>query len=450
MTPIEAGAVYGAPTLSGVAPFRRPRIRWRIFMMLVGFAAVVYFQQRSLTIAAERIMPELSLSQMQIGLLQWAFVLSYGALQFPGGVFGQRLGARRALTAMMLVAVGATLAVPLAPGLLSGVGLFAVLFGTQFLLGASHAAFFPVCAGVMESWLPPYRWGFAQGVHTFGCQVGAAIAPPLLVLLMQAFGWQRALFWSALPALGLIALWAWYGRNTPREHPSVSALELAELGEASIPPTDSSISAKRVARILVNRDIAFVTLSYVCLNYVFYLLSNWSFLYLVEERHFTALESGLLASLPPLGAALGAGMGGGLTDRLCERFGVKWGYRLLPMVAMPIAGVLLLAAIYSANPYVAVAALTLSFTAVETNEGAYWAGTMRIAQADTMAATGVMNTGGNLGGVIGIPIVAYLSGHHAWNTAFIVGFAFAVSTALAWLGVDASRPLTIASDDVHA
>jgi ACS family glucarate transporter-like MFS transporter len=439
--------IRDAPVLGALTPLRRPRIRWRIFMLLVGFAAIVYFQQRSLTVAAERIMPELSLSQMQIGLLQWAFVLSYGLLQFPGGVFGQRIGPRLGLAIVMLVAVCATAAVPLAPWLLSGAGLFAVLFGMQFLLGAAHAPFFPLCAGVMESWLPPNRWGFAQGIHTLGCQAGAALAPPLIVLLMQLYGWQRALFWSALPPLGLIALWAWYSRNTPRDHPSVSAVELAEVGEASIPPTDSSISARRIWRILVNRDIALVTLSYVCLNYVFYLLSNWSFLYLVQERHFTVLEGGLLASLPPLGAGLGAGIGGGVTDRLCKQFGVKWGYRLVPMVSMPIAGILLLVAIYNANPYGAVAALTLSFMAVEANEGTYWAGTMRIAQADTMAATGVMNTGGNLGGIIGIPIVAYLSGHHGWNAAFIVGFVFALLTAVAWLGVDASRSLVIATGD---
>jgi sugar phosphate permease len=61
------------------------RIRWRIFSMLVAAGAVVYFQQRAISIAAERIMPELHLSQMQIGWLQWAFVLSYGLLQMPGG-----------------------------------------------------------------------------------------------------------------------------------------------------------------------------------------------------------------------------------------------------------------------------------------------------------------------------------------------------------------------------
>jgi hypothetical protein len=59
--------VNGAAAAAIAIPLRRPRVRWRIFSLLVGFASVLYFQQRSLTIAGERLMPELSLSQMQIG-----------------------------------------------------------------------------------------------------------------------------------------------------------------------------------------------------------------------------------------------------------------------------------------------------------------------------------------------------------------------------------------------
>lgn len=51
------------------------------------------------------------------------------------------------------------------------------------------------------------------------------------------------------------------------------------------------------------RDVALLTLSYASMNYVFYLLANWSFLYLVLERHFSVAQSGWLATLPPLGAA---------------------------------------------------------------------------------------------------------------------------------------------------
>jgi ACS family glucarate transporter-like MFS transporter len=426
------------------AQIRGVRIRWRIFSMLVGAGAVVYFQQRAISIAAERIMPELRLSQMQIGWLQWAFVLAYGLLQIPGGVIGQRIGARRALTALLLIAVAASIAAPLAPYVLQGTALFAALFMTQLVLGMAHAPFFPVCAGTMEAWLPAGRWALAQGLHTFGCQVGAALAPAALVLLISSLGWQPALVWASLPPLALIALWIWYGRDSPRQHPSVSSEELAELDAAPMPPTDTQITRARLWAILRDRSVAAATFSYICMNYVFYLLSTWSFLYLIQERHFTVIQGGALASLPPIGAAIGAGAGGSITDALCRWFGVRWGFRLVPLVSLPVAGLLLLLATGTLNAYIAVAALTLAYTAVEINEASYWAGTMRIAQADTMAATGVLNTGGNAGGWIGIPIVAYLSGQGHWQATFVIGFACALTAALAWLWVDADRPLVLA------
>jgi MFS transporter, ACS family, glucarate transporter len=433
-----AGTPQSTPTR-----IRGVRIRWRIFMMLVAAGAVVYFQQRAISIAAERIMPELSLSQMQIGWLQWAFVLSYGLLQFPGGVVGQRIGARRALAFLLLIAVAASIAAPLAPYLLQGTLLFAALFLTQLVLGVAHAPFFPVCAGTMEAWLPANRWALAQGMHTFGCQVGASIAPPVLVLLITSLGWQPALIWASLPPLALVAIWAWYGRDSPREHPSVSREELAELEAAPMPPIDTQISLARVSAILRDRSIAALTASYICMNYVFYLLSTWSFLYLIQERHFAVIEGGVLASLPPIGAAVGAGVGGSITDALCRRFGITQGFRLVPLVSLPIAGMLLLLATGVSNAYVAVAALTFAYAAVEINEASYWAATMRIAQADSMAATGVLNTGGNAGGWIGIPIVAYLSGQGHWHATFVIGFACAIAAALAWLWVDAAKPLVL-------
>jgi MFS family permease len=69
---------------------------------------------------------------------------------------------------------------------------------------------------------------------------------------------------------------------------------------------------------------------------------------------------------------------------------------------------------------------------------------MFVARADTMSATGILNTGGNVGGLIGIPIVAYLSGHGAWTAAFVVGTVFAVLGAAAWLGIDATRAFSVA------
>ena len=420
-------------------PRMRIRVRWNIFLYLFGFGFVAYFQQRGLTVAAADIMPHLHLTQRQIGYLLESMLLGYTVLQFPGGVIGQRIGARWMFLIISLIAFAATVSTPLAPVLLTGSALYAALLVAQLLLGSSQGPIFPVSAGVFEAWFPSRQWALVQGLQSMGLQLGAALTPPVIALLMVHFGWQRALVWSALPVLALIGGWAWYGRNTPEEHPRVSAAELAELDPGTGPRVDQAISWRGLWLLLRNRDILALTASYVCMNYVFYLLANWSFLYLVQERHFTRLEGGWLAGTPPLAAAVGAGVGGYAASVLAQRYGVRLGLRIIPLVSIPAAGVLQFAAVDATSAYMAVAALALCYAAVEVNEGPYWAAIMHIGRADTMSASGILNTGGNLGGLICTPIVAYLSEKDAWTLAFLIGTAFAAVSAALWLLVDPSR-----------
>lgn len=415
------------------------RVRWRIYAFLFTFGFIAYFQHLGLTVAAERIMPELGLSQVEVGWLEWAFVLGYAAFQFPGGVIGQRLGARFMFTLIGAIAFLATVLTPLAPALLNGIALFVVLLGLQLLMGLAQGAIFPVSSGVMETWFRPERWALIQGLQSMGLQFAAAATPPVVAYLMGTLGWQQALFWPALPAVAVIVLWAWYARNSPQEHPSVTPEELAELGKEPPPAPPAKVDWRRLRLLIANRSIALATLSYICMNYVFYLISNWCFLYLVQERHFNLLQGGWLAVFPPLAAAAGAGLGGKLVSVTCARFGNEWGFRVVPMVALPVSGLLLLVTVNLSNPYGAVAALALSYGIVELCEGPFWGGTMFIARADTMSATGILNTGGNIGGLIGIPIVAYLSQHGLWTWAFIIGAVFSVLGAIAWLGIDAEE-----------
>jgi ACS family glucarate transporter-like MFS transporter len=422
-------------------PLRRPRVRWRLYWFLFGFGLIAYIQARGITIAGVQMMPRLGISQMQLGWLEMAMIIGYTVLQFPGGLLGQRLGARLTFVVIGLVAFAATLATPLLPWVLTGTALFAALLIVQFVLGAAQGPIFPVCAGVFEAWFRPERWSLVQGVQSMGLQLGAALAPPLIASLMLGFGWQRALFWTSLPALALVIWWGFYARNTPAEHPGVSEAELAELDPRPQAVAEQRITWQRIGALLSNRDLRLLTISYLCMNYVYYLLANWCFLYLIQERHFTVLEGGWLAATPPLAAAIGAGAGGYLAGLFGERFGVRNGLRIIPLLSLPAAGLLQFLAIDALNAYLAVAALAVCYFCVEMNEGPYWAATMHLARADSMAATGILNTGGNLGGVIATPIIAYLSGHNGWTSVFLTGTVFALVSAAAWLLVDPTRAI---------
>jgi ACS family glucarate transporter-like MFS transporter len=414
------------------------KIRWKIFLFLCGFAMLSYVQRTSLGVAAQNIMPDLHLSQMQIGWLNMAFATCYALAQLPGGVLGQRFGARLTYTVVGLVGLVATIATPLAPVLLAGTALFVALIAAQGLLGLAQGPVFPMVAAVSQNWFPQRQWAITNGTVSLGMNIGGAMTAPLIVILSAHFGWQGALLWIALPTVLLTASWAWYARDTPAEHPQVTSAELAEL-DASDMAKPAPMTLDRMQRILLQRDVMLLTFSYFCLNYVFYLLGTWSFLYLVQARQFAGLESGFAGMLPWIGAGIGAGIGGYLADGLATRLGYRWGYRLVPMISMPLAGLLLLVAIGVSTPYAAVFALMATFFMVELNEGAYWAATMRVARSDTGAATGVLNTGGNVAGMVSAPIIGALSGAGNWNLTFVIGAAFAVVAGLCWFAIDPDR-----------
>jgi MFS transporter, ACS family, glucarate transporter len=425
------------------------RVRWRIFTLLFSFALIAYVQQKSLTIAAARMMPELGLSQFQIGWLEQAFVLSYTVFQLPGGLVGQWLGARVAYAVFGLVAFVATIATPLAPLRFSGTGLFVALLAAQFVLGMGQAGRWPVAAGVYASWFPTRQWSLVQGLATASTSLGAAVAAPLIASLTATVGWQRAIAWSSCPALIVLALWIWYARDVPAEHRGVSRAELAEVGDRPSFPVKKTTGPRHVLQVLFNRNTLLLTMSYTTMNYSFFLLSNWCFLYLLQERHFSMFESGWLAVAPPLAAAAGAASGGALAARLCKQFGIAWGFRIVPLAGLMTAALLLLMTARLVNPYVAVVALTLCFGCLELTEGSFWGATMTVGRGDTMTISGIVNTGGCLGGIIGIPIVAYLSGHHSWGAAFMLGSLSAVTSAIIWLGIDPRKSTVDAAQRVE-
>lgn len=417
----------------------RRRIRWSIFGCLFGFSIFGYMQRTGIAIAAEPMMRELGLGQVALGWLLTVFLVGYTAFQIPGAVLGEYWGPRRTLTWMGATTLLATVATALAPRLSSIGAVMAILIAARLSLGAAQGGLFPVATGSIQSWFPVRNWGFAQGLLVTGAWIGSAATPPLVSVLVLHLGWRAALTAACVPSLLLLAWWQYYARDRPADHPAVDASELAEL-DAPSGATGQQVSLARILRVCVDRQVLLVTISYLLMNYVFYLVTFWSFLYLRQERHVTVLASGWLASLPFIAAAVACAAGGRLSDYLIERWGIRLGLRILPLVSLPLAGVFLWLTGAAGTAYLAVAALCLAFGSCELMEGPYWSATMRLAPADSMAATAVLNTGGNLGGVIATPAIAALSASHHWHAIFALGAIASLGAAVLWFWVDVARP----------
>jgi len=407
--------------------------------MLFAFAFTGYIQRTGVSIAAERMMPELGLTQVQVGWLFTAFLFAYAVFQLPGALVGQKFGARIVMTAIGLTTIIASILTASAPLIAATGVMFVALLLARGLLGVAQGGLFPVASGTIRFWYPVGSWCSMQGLIVTGLWFGAATTTPLVAWLMQSYGWQAALVISSVPSLLLVMLWYAFARDRPELHPAVSPAELVEL--KSNPPYDpgAPMTLSRILHVVGDPQILRITASYFIMNYVFYLVTFWSFLYLVQERKLSVLESGWLAALPFVVAGAAAATGGRLADRFRARYGDRVGLRILPLVGLPCAALFLFLTVWLPNPYWGVVALCLGFACVEITEGSFWGATMRLAPQDTMAATAVLNTGGNLGGVVATPIIAVLSSGQSWGTVFATGAATAIAAAVLWLTIDAGR-----------
>ena len=91
-------------------------VRWRILALIFAASFVAYLLRTNMSVAGERMMGDLGLTHIQLGAVLAAFAWGYAAAQFPAGVWGGRVGARRALALAALAWGVLNLLVGLVPG----------------------------------------------------------------------------------------------------------------------------------------------------------------------------------------------------------------------------------------------------------------------------------------------------------------------------------------------
>ena len=425
----------------------RSGVRWQILALLCLISLLAYVFRQNVSVAGLEIRTELGLTDLQLSWILSSAIWGYALFQLPGGLFGQVVGPRLALTAILILWSLFTMLSGVLPGTLftSAPSIFASLLVLRFILGASQAPVFPIVGGTVAAWFPVSRWAFPNALSSTALNLGSALTGPLIAWLMVTLGWRESLYLVAPFGLALAALWWWYARDDPSEHPRISASELA-LIRADRPRQSATLPKGACARLLKNGDVLLLTLSYTCSNVVFYIFFSWLFIYVVDVRGFATLEGGLVAALPWIGAAVGATAGGEVCDRLCRRVGPRWGCRIPGIAGLLAAAVLLYLGAAAPNAVLAIALLSLCIAGQQFTEGAYWEGTTYVGGRYATSACGVLNTGGNFAGILATPMVPLLKDEFGWFVALASGSVFAVIGAVLWLFIRADRVIPDVSD----
>ena len=145
---------------------------------------------------------EFGVSYAELGLTVALMSGTTALLQTPVGFAVDRYGARPFLVGGTLIMALAISAMAFAPGVWA-------LWLLAILSGVGNSVIHPADYAILAGSIRQDRMGRAFAMHTFTGNLGFALAPPIIALLMTVMGWREALLLVGLlgvPVVGAILL----------------------------------------------------------------------------------------------------------------------------------------------------------------------------------------------------------------------------------------------------
>jgi MFS family permease len=418
--------------------------RYRVVALATALAMVTYLDRTAIGTLAPGIRRDLGLSAVEMGWIFTAFQLAYGLFEIPTGRWADRVGTRSVLARIVIWWSAMTMATAAA-------GSYVTMLVVRFLFGAGEAGAWPSVARTFSRWIPQAERGRVQGIFFCGAHLVAGITPAFIVGggllgpwpgLLTVMSWRGVFVTFGLVGVVWVAIWLYWFRNDPSEHPSVSASELALIVG----------NRKRIAEhgggwtywrtLIRSRNMIALSVMYIPNCMIFYFCITWLPSYLLERHGFNISGMALFAGLPLLVSMPGDLLGGWLTDHLCIRYGPRVGRCGLGAIAYLVVGFCLIAAASAPSPVLAALLIAAATGVTMFTLGAAWGTVMEIGGSHVGVVGGTMNSVGNMVAMLNPLIVAYSVAWFAnWDLPlYVMGGLFLVGAGC-WALVDPRHPV---------
>lgn len=395
--------------------------KYGVLIILSVLSIITFLDRNAISLAGQRITSDLGLTEGQFGWILSAFTISYGLFEIPTGLLGDRFGARRILTRVVLWWSLFTVLTGFAGG-------FASLFIVRFLFGAGEAGAYPNTAIAIRQWFPVIERGRAQALIWMASRIGGALAPFLVIPLQMQFGWRASFY--VLGALGIVWVVVWLAWYRQPAH-----------GQAA---NEQIVVENKTAwnNWMRSKNFWLLMLMYYCYASGVFFFISWLPKYLQNGRGIPEDQLAYSASLPFILAAIGCLMGGSMSDYLVNKIGLNWGRRLVPLVGLSLSGFSMLVAAFAADNSITIIFLALGLAFMDVTAPVSWAVATDLGGKDSGAVTGTMNTAGLLGGTITSIGIGYLvSSFHSYTAPVVILGVLLLVGATLWLFIKADERL---------
>ena len=461
---------------------RSASMRWGVVVLLMFFTGLGHFNREGLAVAGNKIfITELGLTEVQMGSVYSAFLIVYTIGMLPGGWLIDRIGSGRALALFglsmgMLVALMGTLDWFTATPLSLWIGLLVI----RALTGGCNAPLHPGAAHAAAVLMPESHRPTVNGLRTAGALLGIAFSYPIFAWLIETLTWPWAFVVSGSTLMACGALWQMVA--TPMLTVSGKALATGDSGPtmtgklpaaSAMPPAkrvpldgsvsidshldqpghdpillrvenngESDASANRLVndrRLLRDRNLWLLTLSYAAYGYFQYLFFYWMDYYFKKVLHVPDAASQRASFYIFL--AMGAGMtiGGVSTGHAGKLLGAMRGRRSIVMTGMGLGALFALLAVRMTDHQSVAICLAISMGSLGMCEGVFWTTATDIGGKSRGFAGAFMNTGGNVGGFISPVLTPFMAETMGWPGAITVACVIAGLGGLLWFVIRPSE-----------
>jgi MFS family permease len=396
--------------------------------------AMAHYNRISISVAgAERLIPELGITERNMGLVYSAYLVVYTLAMLPGGWFIDRFGAR---TALLLLGFGSTIFVAMTGlvGLVAhgATSIWLGLLAVRSLLGFASAPLHPGSARAVFEEVPPRSRGLGNGLVTFSACLGIAVSYHAMGTLIDHFDWPVAFLISSGCTFAIAVVWTIGTRKAHQTTRFDSARRAAS----------SDLGA--LLRVIRKRGVICVTLSYVAYGYFQYLFFYWIEYYFVTIQRQDVAVGRRYSTMITL--AMGAGMvsGGWLLDRVPRSFSPRMRRAVVPVLGMITSGVVFELGVLAPSAGATLTAFAISAALLGVCEAAFWTTVVEMGGPLGGTAAGLMNTGGNAGGTLSPYLTPLFSELFAarygpdagWRLGLGIAGIVVVAGAGLWCGVD--------------
>jgi ACS family glucarate transporter-like MFS transporter len=395
---------------------------------------LLYVDRICISVAKEPISQSLHLTKEQMGWVLSAFALGYALFQTPGGALADKFGARKVLTAIIIIWSFFT-------GFSAKAWNYISLLLIRFMFGAGEAGAFPAINKAVVSWIPMQERGLVTGINFSGSRLGAAFALPLLSYLITQWGWQSAFYLLAIVGVVFaIALFALFS-DKPEQSNMLSNTE-KEFIINNRQQVSSQSTKVSVLKMLVQPNMWLAMLQYFCSNFTFFFAITWLYPHVKEKFHLEAVAAGWYASLPLIAGAIGNWCSGWWMDKIYTTGNLKKSRQIPAIVGFALSAIGLIVGSFMNEVIPAILFLSIAIFGADMTLPPSWAFCADIGKQQAGAVSGNMNMAGNLGSFITSLAFPYLLNWAGSPSIFFyVAATFNCVAVLVWLNMNPNKQI---------